>query len=66
MPEFDPEAFASLAAAMGINADAEHLERLRAEVQATLARLAELDAIDVSDVPAEAPGLRHDGPGGVA
>jgi hypothetical protein len=63
MPEFEPKAFASLADAMGIKGDAEHLELLRGEVQATLNRLVEIDAIDVSDVPAEEAGLRHDAGG---
>jgi hypothetical protein len=60
MTEFTPEAFASMADAMGIKADPEHLELLRGEVQATLGRLVEIDAIDVSEVPAEEAGLRHD------
>lgn len=60
MPEFTSEAFASLAETLGINADPEHLELLRAEAQATLNRLAEIDAIDVSEVPVEEAGLRHD------
>ncbi|MEK9658470.1 MAG: hypothetical protein VW450_00775 [Chloroflexota bacterium] len=53
MPELDNDAFAAWAAALGINASREHLEVLRREVGATLARLEPLDDITVDDVPLE-------------
>lgn len=61
MPQISSEAFEAWAAALGIRADAEHLEQLRGEVQAIFARLERLDDIDVSEIPVEEAGLRHDG-----
>lgn len=51
--DLTPEAFAAWAAAVGLNASAEHLELLRPEVQAMLDRIASLSGIDVSTVPIE-------------
>jgi hypothetical protein len=53
MPELDKDAFAAWAGALGIRASGEHLEVLRREVSATLARLEPLDDITVDDVPLE-------------
>ena len=60
MPEIKSELFAAWAEVLGIKASAEHLEQLRGEVQAIFARLEPLDGIDVSEIPAEEAGLRHD------
>jgi len=60
MAEITSEAFAAWAEGVGIKASAEHLERLRAEVQGMFGRLAHLDEIDLSGVPLEEAGLRHD------
>jgi len=60
MAEITSEAFAAWAESVGIKASAEHLERLRAEVQGMFGRLARLDDIDLSGVPFEEAGLRHD------
>ena len=62
MSEISKTAFAAWADLIGISADPAHLEQLRGEVQAIFARLESLDAIDVSTIPAEEAGLRHDGP----
>lgn len=51
--ELTPEAFASWARAVGLTADAAHLEALRPEVQAMLGRIAPLDAIAVDGAPVE-------------
>ena len=61
MPEISKDAFAAWAGILGIKANPAHLEQLRGEVQAIFARLESLDAIDVSEIPAEEAGLRHDG-----
>ena len=52
-PELTPEAFASMARAAGITADAEHLEKLRPEVEAMLGRIAPLDDLPVDHIPVE-------------
>ena len=51
--ELTPEAFAEWARAVGLTADAAHLEALRPEVQAMLGRIAPLDAIAVDGAPVE-------------
>ena len=51
--ELTPDAFAAWARAVGLTADAAHLEALRPEVQAMLSRVAPLDAIVVDGVPVE-------------
>ena len=51
--ELTPEAFAAWARAVGLTADAAHLEALRPEVQAMLGRIAPLDAIAVDGAPVE-------------
>ena len=61
MPEIGKDVFAAWADVLGIKAGPDHLEQLRGQVQAMLARLEPLDAIDVSEIPAEEAGLRHDG-----
>jgi hypothetical protein len=61
MPEISREAFAAWADSVGVEGDAEHLERLRAEVEGMMGRLAHLDDIDVSEVAPEDAGLRQDG-----
>ncbi len=52
-PELTPDAFASMAHAAGITADAEHLEKLRPEVEAMLGRIAPLDDLPVDHIPVE-------------
>jgi hypothetical protein len=61
MPEMSKEAFAAWAESVGVNGDAEHIERLRGEVEGMMGRLAHLDDIDVSDVTPEDAGLGHNG-----
>ena len=51
--ELTPDAFASWTRAVGLTADAAHLETLRPEVQAMLGRVAPLNAIPVDGVPVE-------------
>ena len=51
--ELTPEAFAAWARAVGLQTDAEHLERLRPEVEALFARIAPLNDIDVTGVAIE-------------
>ena len=52
-PELTPDAFASWAHAVGLNADPEHLELLRPEVEAMLARIAPVNDIPVEGIPVE-------------
>ncbi|MDA0799893.1 MAG: hypothetical protein O2826_08375 [Chloroflexi bacterium] len=61
MLDISREAFAAWAASVGVKGDAEHMERLRGEVQGMMGRLAHLDDIDVSEVAPEDAGLRHEG-----
>lgn len=61
MPRFEKEFFDAWAAEVGIQADDAHMEALRGEVGAILERLKPLEDMDVSDVPPEEAGLRHDG-----
>jgi hypothetical protein len=61
MLDISKEAFAAWAESVGAKGDAEHLEKLRGEVQGMMGRLAHLDDIDVSEVAPEDAGLRHDG-----
>ena len=51
--ELTPDAFAAWARAVGLKASAEHLEILRPEVEAMLARIAPLDDIDASGIAIE-------------
>ncbi len=51
--ELTPEAFAAWARAVGLKADAEHLQVLQPEVEATLARIAPLNDIDASGIAIE-------------
>ena len=63
MLDISKEAFAAWAESVGAVGDADHLERLRGEVQGMIGRLTHLDDIDVSEVAPEDAGLRHDGGG---
>ena len=52
-PELTPDAFAAWARAVGLNADVEHLEKLRPEVEAMLGRIAPLEELPVDGIPVE-------------
>ena len=64
--DLSKEAFEELAAHVGLHVSAEHLDVLRGEVNALLARVAPIADVDVSEVPPEQASLAPSTNGGAA